>query len=46
VEQIENACKDEGFCCFLTVKSMEADGRFYGRTDGGLRWHFTVAVTV
>jgi len=25
---------------------MEADGRFYGRTDGGLRWHFTVAVTV
>jgi len=31
---------------FLTVKNTVGHGRFYGATDGDLRWNFTVTVTV
>jgi len=46
VEQFEIDRNDEGFSRFLAVKKTVRDGEFYGRTDGGLRWIFTVRVTV
>ena len=46
VEQFEIGRNDGGFERFLTVRSTVADGGFYGRTDGDLRWNFTVTVTV
>ena len=40
VEQFEIASNDRGFRFFLTVKRTVRDGRFYGRTDGDLRWAY------
>ena len=44
VEQFEIVNKDEGFDGFWTATRPVGDGGFYGRTDGDLRWDFTVMI--
>jgi len=44
VEQFEIASKDGDFDGFWTVRGTVGTERFYGRTDGDLRWDFTVTV--